>query len=144
MGYSVYYSDKNKRWQGYGVPAYCDHPNCKKTIDRGMGYVCCDDQDHMYSCGGFYCAEHADLCTLISKDEFEDLEDYDVQEKLEEYGLTDLPIFDGDGYFYHCQHKPIEAKEHPNWLEHIEKDESWREWREESPDELKRMQELMK
>jgi hypothetical protein len=36
MGYSVYWA--NGRWQGYGVPAYCDYPGCKEKIDRGMGW----------------------------------------------------------------------------------------------------------
>lgn len=144
MGYSVYYSDKNKRWQGYGVPAYCDHPDCKNVIDRGMAYVCCDNQEHTNSCGGFYCAEHESLCTLIAEDEFEDVEQDDVQELLDDYGLEEMPVFDEDGYFYHCQHKPIEVKEHPDWLKHIEKDESWQEWREKSHEELKLIRELVK
>ena len=56
MGYQVYWS--NGRWQGYGVPAYCDYPGCKEEIDRGMGYshtqdkeepasvFCCDNHTH--------------------------------------------------------------------------------------------------
>jgi len=37
MGYQVYWA--NGRWQGYGVPAYCDHKGCKEEIDRGMGFA---------------------------------------------------------------------------------------------------------
>lgn len=141
MGYSVYFSDKNNRWQGYGVPAFCDHPGCKNEIDRGMAYVCCGNQEHTNSCGGFYCAEHAELCTLISEDEFDEaLDDEEVQEQLELYGLTEMPIFDEDGYFYHCEHKPIEAKEHPSWIKHVSADESWKQWRDEEPELWKEMQ----
>jgi len=43
MGYQIYWS--NCRWQGYGVPAYCDHKNCNNKIDRGMGYQHQDDND---------------------------------------------------------------------------------------------------
>lgn len=111
MGYSVYFSEKNQRWQGYGVSAYCDHPDCKNEIDRGMGYVCCGNQDHTNSCGGFYCSEHEGLCNIISEDELEDLEEEEVQELLCDYGLEEVPLFDEDGLYYHCQHKPIEVKE---------------------------------
>lgn len=145
MGYSVYYSDKNTRFQGYAMHAYCDHPGCKNEIDRGMGYVCCGNQDHPNSCGGFYCAEHADLCTLISEDEFEEaLDDEEVQEQLESYGLTEMPVFDEDGYFYHCQHEPIEKdKEHPQWLNHVLTDESWEEWRNANPEMRQKYQDLL-
>lgn len=139
MGYAVYFSSKNNRWQGYGVTAYCDHPDCKETIDRGMGYVCCGNQEHSNSCGGFYCAKHESLCQLITEDEFEDFEDDEVQEQLEHYGLAEMPLFDEDGYFYHCQHKPIEAKEHPDWIKHVENDESWEEWRNNNPKALSLM-----
>ncbi len=36
MGYQVYW--ENGRWQGYGVPAYCDHVGCFEEIDRGIAY----------------------------------------------------------------------------------------------------------
>lgn len=53
MGYSVYWA--NGRWQGYGVPAYCDHKKCKNEIDRGMGYA-------TYKYSGiplaFFCEKH--------------------------------------------------------------------------------------
>lgn len=144
MGYSLYFSDKNNRFQGYNMHAYCDHPGCKNEIDRGMGYVCCGNQDHENSCGGFYCSEHSELCTLITEDEFEGLEDDEVQEQLEHYGLTEMPVFDEDGYFYHCQHQPIEKdKEHPDWLQHVLTDETWQEWREKEPEMAKHYQELL-
>ncbi|MFH7764588.1 hypothetical protein [Acinetobacter sp. BSP-28] len=124
--------------------AYCDHPGCKNEIDRGIGYVCCGDQDHMCSCGGFYCAEHESLCTIITEDEFEDLDQDDIQELLNHYDLTEMPVFDEDGYFYHCSHEPIEKdKEHPEWLKHVLTDETWQEWREKEPEMAKHYQELL-
>jgi hypothetical protein len=40
MGWAVGYDENWKRYIGYGVPAYCDHPKCNKEIDRGLSYVC--------------------------------------------------------------------------------------------------------
>lgn len=36
---------------GYGVPAECDHPECKTRIDRGMAYQC-------ETCNLFFCGMH--------------------------------------------------------------------------------------
>lgn len=143
MGYSCYTSEKHGREQGYDVPAICDHPDCSVEIDRGVGYVCLDNQDHTASCGGFYCSEHSALAFIISEDEFEDLDDDDAQELAESYGLKEKPEFDEDGYFYICQHKPIEYKETRSWLEHIMGDESWQKWREEEPARAERIKTLL-
>ena len=51
MGYSVYFTTTNDRWQGYGVPGICDLPSCLKDIDLGLAYMC--DR-----CELFYCAKH--------------------------------------------------------------------------------------
>jgi hypothetical protein len=55
MGYSVYWS--NRRWQGYGVPAYCDYPECKNEIDRGLGYQHEDDKENGTP-SVFCCSDH--------------------------------------------------------------------------------------
>jgi hypothetical protein len=57
MGYQVYWS--NGRWQGYGVPAYCDHKGCGNEIDRGLGYQHPNDDDGMTP-SVFVCAGHQD------------------------------------------------------------------------------------
>jgi len=59
MGWSIGYDPRWKRDIGYGVPAICDHPGCKKKIDRGLGYVCGGapyggDQ----GCGLYFCEKH--------------------------------------------------------------------------------------
>ena len=33
MGYELY--ENGPRFAGYGVPAWCEHPNCANEIDRG-------------------------------------------------------------------------------------------------------------
>lgn len=139
MGYSVYFSDKNNRWQGYGVPAYCDHPGCKNEIDRGMGYVCCDNQDHTASCGGFYCEEHKYL--LIYQDDLENMSD----EELKQLGIDsrEEQARDEDDGIICCAHKPIEFKELPSWLKHVLTDDSWEEWRNEEPESVKKYQALL-
>jgi hypothetical protein len=40
MGWSLGYDTTWNRDIGYGVPAYCDHPDCHKKIHRGIAYVC--------------------------------------------------------------------------------------------------------
>lgn len=42
MGWQVYEcpSGHRLRWAGYGVPAYCDHPECNEKIDRGLSHIC--------------------------------------------------------------------------------------------------------
>lgn len=57
MGYSVY-EDRNVagRWAGYAVPAECDLPDCTSLIDRGMAYLC--ENEEGCGCGFFFCSDH--------------------------------------------------------------------------------------
>lgn len=103
MGWSLGYDSNWNRDVGYGVPAYCDHPGCDEKINRGLAYVCCDQQ--MYGgedgCGLYFCSNHRTAeCT-------------------------------------HHGFKP--APEHPDWVRHKLTHDSWQQWREEHPDEVKRM-----
>jgi hypothetical protein len=61
MGWSIGYDEHWKRDIGYGVPAYCDHPGCMAEIDRGLAYVCCNDEPYGgdKGCGRYYCDQHA-------------------------------------------------------------------------------------
>jgi hypothetical protein len=59
MGWSIGYNSEWKRDIGYGVPAWCDHPQCTTEIDRGLSYVCggeppCSDG----TCQLFFCESH--------------------------------------------------------------------------------------
>jgi hypothetical protein len=60
MGWSIGYDDNWQRDIGYGVPAYCDHPGCGEVIDRGLSYVCCDQEPYGgdKGCGLFFCSRH--------------------------------------------------------------------------------------
>lgn len=70
MGYQVYWH--NGRWQGYGVPAYCDFPGCKIEIDRGMGFQHPDDAEHGSGVPEiFCCGEHMNTEIDLSTFEIE-------------------------------------------------------------------------
>lgn len=60
MGWSIGYDRKRKRFIGYGVPALCDFPECNTEIDRGLAYVCCDEEPFggEAGCGLFFCGPH--------------------------------------------------------------------------------------
>lgn len=55
MGYGLYW--EYGRWQGYGVPAYCDYPGCHEEVDRGLGYRHEEDQEMPPQV--FCCAKHS-------------------------------------------------------------------------------------
>ncbi len=70
MGYGVYWH--KGRWQGYGVPAYCDYKDCKEKIDRGLGCQNAEDKEN---------GEHNIFC--CDKHESEPIEDFDIDYKKE-------------------------------------------------------------
>lgn len=104
MSWSIGYDENWKRDIGHGVPAYCDHPECKAEIDRGLGYVCGGDlYGGEHGCGLYFCGNHlwhgtkAVVCArcLKGKEPF-----------------TPTP-------------------DHPTWTQHKMTDPSWQKWREE-------------
>ena len=59
MGWSIGYDEKWARDIGYGVPAVCDHPDCDARIDRGLSYVCCNQEPRGgEGCGLYFCEKH--------------------------------------------------------------------------------------
>jgi hypothetical protein len=105
MSWAVGYDSNWKRDIGYGVPAHCDHPECDRKIDRGIGYVCGGD---VYGgedgCGLHFCGHHLSaagpFCARCSQGK-----------------------------------EPFEPKpDHPEWLEWKLTDESWQKWRDENPE----------
>ena len=115
MGYSLGFDDDWKRWVGYGVPAYCDHPGCTNEIDRGLSYICGGDlYGGEHGCGLFFCSEH-------------------------------LYIPKKKGLPFVCDRcwkgkEPFEPKpEHPRWIKHLLTDKSWKQWRKENPDAVKNL-----
>ena len=100
MGWSIGYDEKWKRDIGYGVPAYCDHPKCFAEIDRGLSYVCCEEEPHGgdRGCGLFFCEKHRQgprgTCARCAR-----------------------------------RRPPFAAKpEHPVWMQHVLTDPSWSRW----------------
>lgn len=63
MGWGMAWDSHWRRDVGYGVPALCDHPKCKKLINRGLAYVCCSQEPYggEKGCGLFFCYDHADI-----------------------------------------------------------------------------------
>lgn len=105
MGWAVGYDDKWKRDVGYGVPAVCDHPDCNEEIDRGLGYVCCDQQilGGEDGCGLYFCSKHSNFSGMCERCQ------------------NEKPPFEP---------KPDTAE----WINHKLTDESWADWRAENPD----------
>jgi hypothetical protein len=59
MGWSIGWDSNWQRDIGYGVPAYCDHPNCHEHIDRGLSYVCGGEPyGGDEGCGLYFCSQH--------------------------------------------------------------------------------------
>lgn len=111
MGYSVG-RNSTGRDIGYGVPAFCDSPSCKTEIDRGMDYLCGDFQEEEKGCGLYFCSNHTF---------------WNEKEKT----FTCMRCLSGkDAY----REKP----DHPDWARWKLTDESWKKWRKENPDEVKK------
>jgi hypothetical protein len=60
MGYSIGFDSNWNRDIGYGVPAFCDEPKCDRVIDRGLSYVCANQEIYGgdIGCGLYFCSEH--------------------------------------------------------------------------------------
>lgn len=101
MGWSIGFDERWQRDIGYGVPAWCDFPKCCAKIDRGLAYVCCEQEPYggERGCGLYFCEKHrrypGDRCSRCR------------------YGR-----------------KPFTPKpDHPDWIHHKATDPSWAEWR---------------
>lgn len=104
MSWAVGYDTRWKRDIGYGVPAYCDHPDCNEVIDRGLSYICGGDvYGGEFGCGLFFCAEH-----LYVGEKAQLCERCDNHDDVTPFGA-----------------KP----DHPDWINHKATDPSWAEWR---------------
>lgn len=120
MSWSIGYDDKWKRDIGYGVPAFCDHPDCGKEIHRGLSYVCGGEAyGGEHGCGLYFCEAHRAHCEVM--------------------GLDVVPLCERCGE----RKEPFTpSPEHPEWIHHKLTDESWKEWREQNPEAVRVMQEL--
>lgn len=111
MGYAVYWHWKHQRHCGYGVPAYCDQPGCMEEINRGMAYVCGEPLADQFGCGLYFCEKH-----MVGSRKVEHRY-YDQCSRCLNYRRT--------------SHKP--KPEHPDWIRHVLKDKTWKQWRDENP-----------
>ena len=113
MSWAIGFDSRWQRWIGYGVPAYCDQPQCKEQIDRGLGYVCGGEPyGGEHGCGLFFCPAHLSLGP---------------------HGQV-CPRC----YAYKSWYKRIKP-EHPVWIKHMLTDRSWAKWRKENPEAVQRM-----
>lgn len=101
MGWGLGFDERWDRWIGYSVPALCDFPDCFAEIDRGLAYVCCDEEPRggERGCGLYFCGNHNshghNRCYRCSRNK-----------------------------------PPFEPKpELFIWVQHLMTDESWAEWR---------------
>lgn len=102
MGWSIGYDEHWQRDIGYGVPAWCDHPDCDEVIDRGLSYVCGGEPyGGEFGCGLYFCGKHG--------------------------GGMKRGCPRCAAYKRPYKHpKP----DHPDWINHKATDPSWAEWRE--------------
>lgn len=103
MSWSIGYDSAWKRDIGYGVPAYCDHPQCFAQIDRGLGHVCGGEPyGGEHGCGLYLCEHHlhytsrGPLCA-----------------RCRNHRKSSYPA----------------KEDHPDWVRHKATDPSWAEWR---------------
>lgn len=143
MGYQVYRIRKNwdggYRFCGYGVPSYCEHPDCNEEIDRGMAFACGGAPDAEGSCNRYFCEKHRQGCFYIDPEGMhaDDVKEGDDEDDYEFFtGFCERCATDKDTPFPH-------KDEHPVWLNHVLSDESWEEWREEEPEMVKEYQALL-
>lgn len=103
MTWAIGWDSNYQRWKGYGVPCVCEHPGCSVEIHRGLAHVCA-------GCSMYFCDAHGADCYCKRCEET--LLDDDLE-----------PIKDAQIDPYPC--KPELEK----WLQHLETDASWEEWR---------------
>lgn len=115
MGWSIGFDTKWNRDIGYGVPCECDHPDCKEEIDRGLSHVCGGEPyGGECGCGLYFCGTHL------------------------------------QGHPQKCKkcsgHRGTTYKPKPDiplWVYFKLTDDSWQQWRNENPDKVKEMTEVI-
>lgn len=59
MGWSIGFDEHWQRDIGYSIPAHCDHPGCRRVINRGLAYVCGGNPyGEPDGCGLYFCEKH--------------------------------------------------------------------------------------
>ena len=123
MSWSIGWDPTWKRDIGYGVPAHCDHPKCRRKIDRGLAYVCGGEPyGGDKGCGLYFCAAH--LSYRVEKGQLR-------TPQLCERCLSGRRPF----------HPKPDHKQWARWKLH---DASWQEWRERNPEEVRKLERLLR
>lgn len=118
MAWEIGFDSNWDRDIGYGVPAECDHPDCKEQIDRGLAYVCGGDPyGGEHGCGLFFCYAH------LSYEDRVEPACADVEAHTEVVQLCGRCAAGGEPF----EPKPDTAE----WAHHKETDPSWAAWRDE-------------
>ncbi len=133
MGYAVY-EIGNGRWGGYGVPAHCEYPTCRRVIDRGMAYACGGEPFSEVGCDRYFCGKHREYNSFDEEGQptqcvHEEECDCRTVEVCERCAKGEPPF----------DYKP----EHKTWLKHLLKHESWQQWRKENPNKVKELSVLI-
>ena len=102
MSWALGFDPTWKRDIGYGVTAYCDHPDCNAKIDRGLSYVCGGEPYGGDSgCGLYFCGKH-----------LHGVPGFCIRCRQNKEPFNPTP-------------------DHPDWLYHKATDPSWEDWRQE-------------
>lgn len=132
VGYQIY--KVGQRFAGYGVPAFCEHPECNKEIDRGVSYACGDEPFSEYGCDRYFCSEHLSTILINNRTGKEcahkkncDCSCINLCEMCE-VGQAPFPY----------------KKEHPKWVKHILSDSSWKEWRKNNKEKVVELKQIKK
>lgn len=115
MGWSLGFDSNWNRDIGYGVPAFCDHPECNERIDRGLAHVCGGDPyGGEHGCGLYFCGSHLFIAMRGPQ--------------------RCAKCVDGHQTMF------LAKPDHPEWIEWKLTHESWAQWRAENPDEVAKLQ----
>lgn len=120
MSWAVGEDLPRQRHIGYGVPATCDHPDCRAHINRGLDYACGGGiVGEVDNCGLFFCPDH--------------LQADDTVESIAwvcEQCAQGLAPFDP-------------SPDTPEWARHVLTDDSWGEWRDQYPTWAQRYRDVL-
>ena len=118
MSWAIGFDDKWMRDIGYGVPAVCDHPDCDNEIDRGLSYVCGGEPfGGDKGCGLYFCIEHMYVGGNGDYENDPQMCDRCCDGKDPYPPKPDLQV----------------------WVEFKLTDDSWAQWREDNPHEVKKL-----
>ncbi|MEO1035247.1 MAG: hypothetical protein AAFX44_06765 [Pseudomonadota bacterium] len=135
MGWSIGWDSNWQRDIGYGVPAYCDHPECNEEIDRGLSFVCGGEPyGGEHGCGLYFCEKHRANWIEDGDHIYPVCDRCASQPWLRENDDGVLVIHDIIVHGNYEIPEPFEPKpEHPTWLRWKLRDASWHQWRQENP-----------